>query len=245
MKYIEVKEERDYITITFNLKSEKYFYNLDFLLQLLDTLSYIESLNKYKFAIFKSDGESFGRGIGIAELLNANRSRERASSLARYLYEIYKRLIELNKLKIAIINGSIMNESLDMLLCMDILIAKADTEISDNRLQIGLNSPLLYTLGPFILPSNIIKRLTIMGQKINVTDLQEYIDFTSDIPYEKSIDIIKQIQNLNVSIYNYNLKRNLFELIDERLKKEFSEYVELITRIELRNVLLSKANEFS
>ncbi|MBP1357568.1 MAG: enoyl-CoA hydratase/isomerase family protein, partial [Sulfolobus sp.] len=92
------------------------------------------------------------------ELLAANASKEKASMLARYLYEIYKKLIDLEKLKIAVIKGLIMNEGIDFLLGMDLIIAKPETYLFDIRSSIGLNSPLLNTLGPFIFPISFIKK---------------------------------------------------------------------------------------
>jgi Enoyl-CoA hydratase/carnithine racemase len=98
---IEVYEYDKYILLKFYPKDNKYnLFNVEFMTQLIDTLSAINDNKGKRFLIIRGE-DNFGTGADIRELIKASNDNEFAITFFTYMREIFHKMLDMNKIVIS------------------------------------------------------------------------------------------------------------------------------------------------
>jgi enoyl-CoA hydratase/carnithine racemase len=217
------KEYKDnFILLTFNTGTKYNVFNVKFMTELLDTLSEIEKEKKYRFIVFKGENGNFGSGADIRELNRASIDREFASSFFNYMKDLYLKLINIDKITIAQVEGIAYGASLELLLVMDFVIASKSAKFAAPGGKIGVFPPVLLTLGPYIIGLNNVKRLAMLGEEITAEEAEKIglITKATDEIDKETANLIYKMSFMAPSSLML-MKRHIMKYLDRDLSEVF------------------------
>ncbi|AWR96465.1 enoyl-CoA hydratase/isomerase family protein [Acidianus sulfidivorans JP7] len=242
--YIRVEFSRkDIAKMIINTNTKYNVMNIKFMTEFLDTLTEIEKEKKYKFLIIKGEN-NFGSGADIKELNIASKDREYAISFFNYMKEIYNRLINLDKITIAQVEGVAYGAHLEMLLVMDFVISKNDAKFAAPGGKIGVFPPVLTVLGPYVIGIQNTRRLAMLGEEITAEEAEKIglITKSTDNIELETEKIIAKMHNMAPSSLIL-MKRHIAKYLSRDLDSVFKTLSIQVTSDDARdgiNAFLSK-----
>ncbi|ARM74947.1 enoyl-CoA hydratase/isomerase family protein [Acidianus manzaensis] len=242
--YINVEFTRkDTAKLVINTNTKYNVMNIKFMTEFLDTLADIEKEKNCRFLIIKGQ-TNFGSGADIKELNIASKDREFAVSFFNYMKEIYNRLINLDKITIAQVEGIAYGAHLELLLVMDFIISKRDAKFAAPGGKIGVFPPVLITLGPYLIGIQNTRRLAMLGEEISADEAEKIGLITKstdelDLETEKIIERMHYMAPSSLAL----MKRHISKYLERELDNVFKTLSIQVTSDDSRegiNAFLSK-----
>lgn len=242
--YVSVQyETNNIIKLIINSDIKYNVMNVKFMTEFLDTLTEVEKEKQYRFLIIKGN-KNFGAGADIRELNTAAKDREFAVAFFNYMKDIYSRLVSIDKITIAQVEGVALGAHLELLLVMDFVLAKKDAKFSAPAGKVGLLPPVLISLGPYIIGMNNVRRLAMLGEEINAEEAERIgliTKATNDLELETQKLITKMSYMAPTSLVL--MKRQIARHLEKDLNDVFKSLSIQISSDEARegiNAFLSK-----
>jgi methylglutaconyl-CoA hydratase len=227
--YVNLEDHGSYVIISFNTGTKYNLVNMKFMVELLDTLSYVEKNRSYRFIIIRGDNGNFGAGADIKELLKASEDKEFAISFFNYMKSMYQKLININKITIAQVNGIAYGASLEMLLVMDFVISEPSSKFAAPGGKIGVFPPVLISIGPYIIGLQNVKRLAMLGEEIDAKEAKAIglINSYGDIKEETNKLISKLVSFSPTSLFT--MKRLISSSMSSNLDNAFESIISQVS----------------
>lgn len=244
LMYINIERgPNSIVKLTINTGSKYNVMNVKFMTEFLDVLSEIEKDKGRRYLIVKGQN-NFGTGADIRELNIASKDREFAVSFFTYMKDIYMRLINLEKITIAQVEGLAYGAHLELLLVMDFVLAKKDAKFATPGGKIGVFPPVLLTLGPYIIGIHNVRRLALLGEEISAEEAEKIGLITKAVD-DLDMETQKLITNMSYMAPSSLLlmKRHIAKYLERNLDEVFKTLSLQVSSDEARegiNAFLSK-----
>ncbi|AWR93537.1 enoyl-CoA hydratase/isomerase family protein [Acidianus brierleyi] len=227
--YVNLEDHNNYCVISFNTGGKYNLVNIKFMIEFLDTLAEIEKNRSYRFIMIHGENGNFGAGADIRELLKASEDKEFAISFFNYMKAMYQKLLNINKITIAQVNGVAYGASLEMLLLMDFVIAEESSKFAAPGGKIGVFPPVLVSLGPYIIGLRNVKRLAMLGEEIDSKEAKNIglIDSYGDIKEETNSLVSKLVSFSPTALLS--MKRLVLSNMSHNLDDAFESIISQVT----------------
>jgi len=229
MDELKIEKEGNIEYLIFSRKEKSNALTMNILRKLNEELENLS--NDIKYIVFKGDGQKFGAGVDLNMLLEIQEDENKARNFVNELNKLFKNLINLDKITIALVEGFAIGAHLEILVFTDLNIAEGKAYFSTGGARIGLIPAELSSLYLLYLGRNFWKYI-ITAERFDSNKALEIglIDYVTDEPIKKLKEIIQVIDsNDYIAIQSAKkLRRYFMRTFLENLDKAREEFLNLI-----------------
>ncbi len=213
--------------LTLNRPDKFNSFNREMALLMQEKLDEVASLNEVRCVLITGAGKAFCAGQDISELVGDNKL-EIKQILSEHYNPIVKRIRDIDKPVIAVVNGVAAGAGANMALCCDIVVATESASFIQAFSKIGLipDSGGTYTL-PRLIGWQKASALMMTGDKVSATDAEKmgmiYKVFADDVfasEYIKLVENLAQMPTLGLAYTKHTLFQSFTNNWDEQLLLE-------------------------
>jgi Enoyl-CoA hydratase/carnithine racemase len=167
---VSLEKKRGYLLLTFNTGGKYNVFNSRFMLDMIDALGEVEKIRDPHYLVIRGENGNFGSGADIRELSKASQDKEFAKVFFGHMYDLFVKLMQVNKVTIALVEGVAFGASLEALLVMDFVLAKRGTRFAAPGAKLGVFPPVLVSVGPYLLGHRVSRKLAMLGEEIDTSE---------------------------------------------------------------------------
>ncbi|MEM3323684.1 MAG: enoyl-CoA hydratase/isomerase family protein [Metallosphaera sp.] len=232
---VELEKRRGYLYLSFNTGGKYNTFNNKFMLDMLDTLSEIEKIRDPHFLVIRGSNGNFGAGADIRELLKASNDKEYAKVFFGHMRDLFVKLMSINKVTVGLVEGIAYGASMELLLVLDIVIAKKGTKFAAPGGRLGVFPPVLVSIGPYLLGPRASRKLAMLGEELDTSLAKQVglLDYEAEDLDKELLIVLNRLKVMSPSA-QVRMRRLIFSEMISSLDKAFEEVATQVISDEAR-----------
>ncbi|WP_054836599.1 enoyl-CoA hydratase/isomerase family protein [Metallosphaera hakonensis] len=235
-----MKKRKGYLYLSFNTGGKYNVFDSRFMLGIIDTLSEVEKIREPHFLVIRGENGNFGAGADIKELLKASSDKEYAKVFFGHMRDLFVKMLTVNKVTIGLVEGVAYGASMELLLALDIVIAKTGTRFAAPGGKLGVFPPVLVSIGPYLLGARASRKLAMLGEELDTAKAKEVglIDYDTENLESGLMEVLNRLKLMSPTSLVRMRKLILLSLVPH-LDKAFEELATQVVTDEAREGISS------
>ncbi|QKR00361.1 enoyl-CoA hydratase/isomerase family protein [Metallosphaera tengchongensis] len=221
---VNLERRKNYLLLSFNTEGKYNVFNSRFMIDMIDALDKVEKVRDVHYLVVRGENGNFGSGADIRELLKASTDKEYAKVFFGHMKDLFVKMMSINKVTIGLVENVAFGASMELLLILDVVLAKSGTRFAAPGGKLGVFPPVLVSIGPYILGHRASRKLAMLGEELDTKRAlgvglidQEVEDLDKGL-----VEILERMKQMSPSSLVRMRKLILFSLIPY-LDKAFEE----------------------
>ena len=227
--FLNVKNENDLITITFN-KPPLNVFTIPMLQETADAFAWAKK-ESAKLVLVNAAGKAFSAGVDVAD-----HTPEKVDKMIETLDELFINLYEIDKPVIAAVNGLCLGGGYEIVLCCDMVVAAEDAKLGQPEITVGVFPPIASLVMP-MLTSRVYAYEYVLGGEVFDAAKAEKIGLVNAVlpaaSFEEEVNkFVQKFMKLSPIVLAYTKKA-----IKAGINKGFKEGLKEIDDIYLKELM--------
>lgn len=215
----------------FNRKEKNNAFSKEMLNEINKSLEEVTKNEEIKYVIFRGENGCFGAGADLREVQELTNNSLKAREFAYALNSFFRKVAEMNKITIALVEGFAIGAHLELLMFTDINIAQTNTYFSTGGVRMGLMPAELSAIYLLFFGKKFW-RYIITAERFNAEVAKELgiIDFVADNPMDKLKEVIESLDACDFLAIQKakKLMQDFLRLYEKNFDKAKDEFADLI-----------------
>jgi len=193
--------------------------NIEAMKEITAALEGLVNDNNIKMVVFLANGKAFSAGVDVSEHMG-----NKAAEMIKSFHDIFRTMIKLNKLTLAVVNGSAIGGGCELVAFCDFIIASEASKFGQPEIQVGVLPPIACIIFPQIIARKKALELLLSGALISAAEAEQIGLINKCVPADKldeeATKFINKFNGLSSVVLAHTRQATL-----GRFNKEFLDYL--------------------